>query len=56
MLSCPLFRIILWYCRRGESSAKLGLTKDRGKAYVQGVDYGAPYTNGGAVIFEMIKE
>jgi len=31
---------------------KLGLSKDRGQAYIQCVDPGEPYTSGGTVIFK----
>lgn len=39
--------------REGVDSIKLGLAKEGEKAYVQCVDPGEPYTNGGTVIFEM---
>jgi len=31
---------------------KLGLSKERGKAYIHCVDPGEPYTNGGTVVFK----
>ena len=40
----------------GVSPMKLGLAKAGNKAYVQCVDPGEPYTNGGTVIFEIITE
>lgn len=36
----------------GADPVKLGLSKDREHAYMQCVDPGAPYTEGGTVIFE----
>jgi uncharacterized repeat protein (TIGR04076 family) len=36
----------------GADPVKLGLSRDRGHAYMQCVDPGAPYTDGGTVIFE----
>jgi len=39
--------------REGVDPVKLGLAKEGNKAYVQCVDPGEPYTNGGTVIFEM---
>ncbi len=36
----------------GADPVKLGLSRDKGHAYMQCVDPGAPYTNGGTVIFE----
>lgn len=39
--------------REGVDSAKLGLAKKGNKAYIQCVDPGEPYTNGGTVIFEI---
>jgi uncharacterized repeat protein (TIGR04076 family) len=40
----------------GVSLVKLGLAEEGNKAYVQCVDAGEPYTNGGTVIFEVIAE
>lgn len=39
--------------REGVDPVKLGLAKEGEKAYVQCVDPGEPYTNGGTVIFEL---
>lgn len=39
--------------REGVDPVKLGLAKKGDKAYVQCVDPGEPYTNGGTVIFEI---
>ena len=39
--------------REGVDPVKLGLAKEGKKAYVQCMDPGEPYTNGGTVIFEM---
>ncbi len=36
----------------GADPVKLGLSKDKGHAYMQCVDPGGPYTEGGTVIFE----
>ena len=36
----------------GADPVKLGLSKDKGHAYLQCVDPGQPYTEGGTVIFE----
>ena len=36
----------------GADPAKLGLSKDKGHAYMQCVDPGEPYTDGGTVIFK----
>ena len=36
----------------GADPVKLGLSKDKGHAYIQCVDPGKPYTEGGTVIFE----
>jgi uncharacterized repeat protein (TIGR04076 family) len=36
----------------GVDSKKLGLSKERGNAYIQCVDPGKPYTSGGSVIFK----
>ncbi len=36
----------------GADPVKLGLSKDKGHAYLQCVDPGKPYTEGGTVIFE----
>ena len=36
----------------GADAVKLGLSKDKGHAYMQCVDPGEPYTRGGTVIFE----
>ncbi len=36
----------------GADPVKLGLSKDKGRAYMQCVDPGEPYTEGGTVIFE----
>jgi uncharacterized repeat protein (TIGR04076 family) len=42
---------------QGESFKKLGLSKEEGeKGYVQCLDPGKPYTNGGTVIFEIKRE
>jgi len=35
--------------------SKLGLSKEKGSAYIQCVDPGEPYTNGGTVIFKCRK-
>ncbi len=37
----------------GTDPAKLGLSKDKGYTYVQCAGPGEPYTEGGAVIFEV---
>ncbi len=34
---------------------KLGLSKERKRAYIQCVDPGEPYTSGGTVVFECYK-
>ena len=39
--------------REGIDPVKLGLAKKGDKAYIQCVDPGTPYTNGGTVIFEV---
>jgi uncharacterized repeat protein (TIGR04076 family) len=39
--------------REGIDPVKLGLAKEGNKAYIQCVDPGKPYTNGGTVIFEV---
>ena len=39
--------------REGVDPVKLGLAKEGNKAYIQCVDPGKPYTNGGTVIFEV---
>lgn len=36
-------------------SRKLGLSKEKGNAYIQCVDPGEPYTSGGTVIFKCRK-
>jgi uncharacterized repeat protein (TIGR04076 family) len=36
----------------GADPVKLGLSRDKEHAYIQCVDPGAPYTEGGTVIFE----
>jgi uncharacterized repeat protein (TIGR04076 family) len=38
--------------REGADPVKLGLSKDRENAYIQCVDPGATYTDGGTVIFK----
>ena len=42
--------------REGVDPLKLGLAKKGNKAYIQCVDPGEPYTNGGTVIFEISGE
>jgi uncharacterized repeat protein (TIGR04076 family) len=42
--------------REGVDPLKLGLTKKGNKAYIQCIDPGEPYTNGGTVIFEISSE
>ena len=42
--------------REGADPVKLGLAKEGRVAYVQCVDPGEPYTNGGTVIFEIVTE
>ena len=42
--------------REGVDLVKLGLVKEGKKVYIQCVDPGEPYTNGGTVIFEIITE
>jgi len=42
--------------REGADPVELGLAKEGNKAYVQCVDPGEPYTNGGTVIFEIVTE
>lgn len=37
--------------REGVNPKKLGLSKDKKNAYIQCLDPGEPYTNGGTVIF-----
>lgn len=39
--------------REGADPVQLGLAKQGDKAYIQCVDPGTPYTNGGTVIFEV---
>ncbi len=39
--------------REGVDPVKLGLAKKGDKAYIQCLDPGEPYTNGGTVIFEV---
>jgi uncharacterized repeat protein (TIGR04076 family) len=39
----------------GVDPRKLGLGKERGSAYLQCVDPGKPYTNGGTVIFKCVR-
>ena len=39
--------------REGVDPVKLGLAKKGKKAYIQCLDPGEPYTNGGTVIFEV---
>ena len=39
--------------REGVDPVKLGLAKKGNKGYIQCVDPGKPYTNGGTVIFEI---
>jgi uncharacterized repeat protein (TIGR04076 family) len=41
--------------REGADSRMLGLSKDGRYAYIQCVDPGEPYTNGGTVIFKCFK-
>ena len=40
--------------REGADPVKLGLAKEGKAAYVQCVDPGEPYTNGGTVVFEIV--
>ena len=40
---------------KGADPVKLGLSKDRGHAYMQCVDPGEPYTEGGTVVFECCR-
>jgi uncharacterized repeat protein (TIGR04076 family) len=42
--------------REGVDPVRLGLSKMDGKAYIQCLDPGEPYTNGGTVIFEVSKD
>jgi uncharacterized repeat protein (TIGR04076 family) len=42
--------------REGADPVKLGLSKEGDKAYIQCLDPGKPYTDGGTVIFEVIRE
>ena len=42
--------------REGVDSKKLGLSKDGRYAYIQCLDPGEPYTNGGTVIFRCYVE
>lgn len=42
--------------REGMDPRKLGLSKDKGSAYIQCLDPGAPYTEGGTVIFKCYRE
>lgn len=39
--------------REGVDPVKIGLAKEGSKAYVQCVDPGKPYTDGGTVVFEI---
>ena len=39
----------------GADPVKLGLSKDKGHAYMQCVDPGEPYTEGGTVTFEVCR-
>ena len=39
----------------GADPVKLGLSKDKERAYMQCVDPGEPYTEGGTVIFECCR-
>jgi uncharacterized repeat protein (TIGR04076 family) len=39
----------------GADPVKLGLSKDGGHAYMQCVDPGGPYTDGGTVIFDCYR-
>lgn len=39
----------------GADPVKLGLSKDRGHSYMQCVDPGEPYTEGGTVVFECCR-
>jgi len=41
--------------REGVDPVKLGLAKKSDKAYIQCLDPGEPYTNGGTVIFEVSR-
>ena len=41
--------------REGIDTRKLGLSKDEKYAYIQCVDPGVPYTDGGTVIFKCYK-
>ena len=41
--------------REGVDPVKLGLAKKGDKAYIQCLDPGEPYTNGGTVIFEVSR-
>lgn len=42
--------------REGVDPVRLGLSKEGEKAYIQCVDPGEPYTNGGTVVFEVSRE
>ena len=42
--------------REGMDPRKLGLSKDKGSACIQCLDPGAPYTEGGTVIFKCYRE
>lgn len=42
--------------REGVDPVRLGLSKEGERAYVQCVDPGEPYTNGGTVVFEVSRE
>lgn len=42
--------------REGVDPVKLGLAKEGEKAYIQCVDPGEPYTDGGTVVFEVVRE
>jgi len=41
--------------RDGVDPRKLGLSKEKNVAYIQSVDPGAPYTEGGTVIFKCYR-
>jgi uncharacterized repeat protein (TIGR04076 family) len=42
--------------REGADAIKLGLSKEKGKAYINCPDPGEPYTKGGSVVFEISLE
>lgn len=46
------FMPLILYLKEGADPIKLGLSKDKEYAYMQCVDPGEPYTEGGTVIFE----